>query len=216
LQVEHPVTELVTGIDLVREQFHIAQGGKLRFQQSDIQLRGAAIECRIYAEDANKNFMPHPGLITRLQPPSGPGIREDSGIYSGYEVPIYYDPLLSKLSVWAGTRAEAIDRLRRALDEYIVEGVKTTIPFFRQVLAMPDFINANLDTGFIARNWPPATSSPDDPVANTELADLAAIIAVIQQQHQQTPALSSGNAPSEHSATTDAAWKLSVRYRGWR
>ena len=151
LQVEHPVTELVTGIDLVREQIMVAAGAPLSFSQEDIRWDGHAIECRIYAEDPDNNFFPSPGRISYLQPPFGPGIRDDSGIKVGSEVPIYYDSLISKLAAWGRTRDESIDRLRRALDEYEVGGIKTTLPFFREIVRDDDFKSARLDTGFISR-----------------------------------------------------------------
>ncbi len=115
LQVEHPVTELVTGIDLVREQINVAWGEKLSFTQDEIQIKGHAIECRVYAEDPENNFLPSPGKITRLRLPQGPGVRDDGGIYEGAEVSIYYDPMISKFAVYGRDRAEAIDRMRRAL-----------------------------------------------------------------------------------------------------
>ncbi|HEX8069073.1 MAG TPA: acetyl-CoA carboxylase biotin carboxylase subunit [Pyrinomonadaceae bacterium] len=151
LQVEHPVTELVTGVDLVREQITVAAGAPLSFTQDEIDWRGHAIECRVYAEDPEQNFMPSPGRITSLRLPQGPGVRDDGGVYAGAEVSIYYDPMISKLAVWGRTRAEAIDRLRRALDEYAVGGIKTTLPFFRAVVRDAEFIAARLDTGFITR-----------------------------------------------------------------
>ena len=129
LQVEHPVTELVTGIDLVREQIRIAAGEKLTIQQADVQWNGHALECRVYAEDPEKNFLPSPGKITKLRTPSGPGVRDDSGVYEGWEVPLFYDPMISKLATYGATREEAINRMQRALREYYVGGIKTTIPF---------------------------------------------------------------------------------------
>ncbi len=151
LQVEHPVTELVVGIDLVKEQIRIAAGEPLVWKQGDVRLRGAAIECRIYAEDPANNFFPSPGLITRLQNPSGPGVRRDSGVYEGWTVPIEYDPLLAKLVVWGSKRAEAIARMRRALGEFEVFGIRTNIPFFRQILDHPEFLAGRCDSGFIDR-----------------------------------------------------------------
>ncbi len=151
LQVEHPVTELVTGIDLVREQITVAGGAKLSFSQSDISWDTHAIECRVYAEDPENNFLPSPGKITRLRVPQGNGVRDDGGIYEGAEVSIYYDPMISKLAVFGKTRPEAIDRLRRALREYEVGGIKTTLPFFREIVEDEEFIAGNLDTGFIER-----------------------------------------------------------------
>ena len=151
LQVEHPVTELVTGIDLVREQITVANGEPLSFTQADVRWHGHAIECRVYAEDPANNFLPSPGRISYLQVPSGPGIRDDSGVELNSEVSIHYDPLISKLAAWGRTRAESVDRLRRALDEYEVGGIKTTLPFFREIVRDKAFQAARLDTGFIAR-----------------------------------------------------------------
>ncbi|MBZ5514474.1 MAG: acetyl-CoA carboxylase biotin carboxylase subunit [Acidobacteriia bacterium] len=151
LQVEHPVTELVVGIDLVKEQLRIAAGEPLRWRQEDVEMRGAAIECRIYAEDPANDFFPCPGLIRRLQAPRGPGIRSDSGVYEGWTVPLEYDPLLAKLVVWGSDRTEAIARLRRALAEYEVFGIQTTIPFFRRVVEHPEFLAGEIDTSFIDR-----------------------------------------------------------------
>ena len=151
LQVEHPVTELVTGIDLVKEQILIAAGEKLRYQQSDVRNQGSAIECRIYAEDPENNFFPSPGQITALERPSGPGIRIDSGAYNGWTVPIEYDPLIAKLAAWAPTRDETIARLQGALAEYHIGGIKTTLGFFREIMSDPDFRAGDIDTGFISR-----------------------------------------------------------------
>ena len=151
LQVEHPVTELVTGIDLVREQINVAFGKPLSFFQEDIKLTGHAIECRVYAEDPAANFMPSPGKITQLRIPQGPGVRDDNGVYEGAEVSIYYDPMISKLAVHGCDRKQAIDRMHRALMEYSVGGIKTTLPFFREIVNDPEFIAGNLDTAFINR-----------------------------------------------------------------
>jgi len=151
LQVEHPVTELVTGIDLVREQINVAWGEKLSFTQDEVEMNGHAIECRVYAEDPENNFLPSPGKITRLRLPQGNGVRDDGGIYEGSEISIYYDPMISKFAVYGRNRAEAIDRMRRALQEYEVGGIKTTLPFFREVVEDAEFIEGNLDTGFIGR-----------------------------------------------------------------
>ncbi len=150
LQVEHPVTELVTGIDLVREQIRVASGETLSFTQEDISIRGHAIECRVYAEDPENNFLPSPGKITRLRLPQGNGVRDDGGVYEGAEVSIYYDPMISKLCAFGRNRTEAIDRMRRALYEYEVGGIKTTLPFFREIIEDEVFIKGDLDTGFIS------------------------------------------------------------------
>jgi len=206
LQVEHPVTELVTGIDLVKEQINVALGKPLSFTQTDIHLRGAAIECRIYAEDADKNFMPSPGKITSLSTPSGPGVREDSGVYSGYEVPIYYDPLLSKLCVWASTRQDAIARLARVLDEYKIDGIKTTVPFFKEIIKQAEFINGDLDTGYLERNWQNKTPSE----VPKKLLDLATLVTALNHQNRQVSQI----IDSKEHTEKESAWKLSARVKG--
>ena len=150
LQVEHPVTEMVTGIDLVKEQILIAGGLPLRLRQGDVSFRGAALQARIYAENPLYNFMPSPGSISRLAEPSGPGIRIDSGIAAGSAVPIEYDGLLAKLVAWGSMRSEAIERMKSALDDYDISGVLTTIPFKRYVLDCPAFQSGDYDTGFVA------------------------------------------------------------------
>ena len=150
LQVEHPVTEWVTGVDLVAWQIHVANGGVLP-QKEPIHPRGHAIEVRVYAEDPKANFMPSPGRIERVRAPSGPFVRDDSGVYSGYTVPNIYDPMISKLSVWGATRQDALARMRRALDEYALEGMVTNIPYLRAILRHKTFIEGNYDTGFLGR-----------------------------------------------------------------
>jgi acetyl-CoA carboxylase biotin carboxylase subunit len=186
LQVEHPVTELVTGIDLVREQIRVALGEPLSFKQEDVELRGHAIECRIYAEDPEQNFMPSPGRITRLRIPQGPGVRDDGGVYEGSEVSIYYDPMISKFATYGRDREEAIDRMRRALREYEIGGIKTTLPFFREVMKDEEFIAGRLHTGFISEFKD--RRSPSDADETTQ--DIAAIAAVLAFSTRQaaTPA----------------------------
>jgi len=149
LQVEHPVTELVTSIDLVKEQIRIASGMRLQLKQDAVQFRGHAIECRITAEDADNDFRPQTGTVERYLPPGGPGVRVDSHLYAGYEVPPHYDSLLSKLIVWADTRDDAIARMQRALDEYVIEGLTTTIPFHQRLLKHPAFLSGETYTRFI-------------------------------------------------------------------
>jgi acetyl-CoA carboxylase biotin carboxylase subunit len=151
LQVEHPVTELVTGLDLVEWQLKIASGERLTLQQDDITWRGSAIECRIYAEDPDRDFMPAPGSIVHLSEPSGPGVRLDSGIFEGWNVPLEYDPLLAKLATWGSSREMAIRRLDRALSEYVLTGVRQNIAFFREVLADAEFREGRLSTSFLER-----------------------------------------------------------------
>ena len=149
LQVEHPVTELVTGIDLVKQMIRIAEGKQLEMKQNDIPINGHAIECRIYAEDIYENFMPSTGKITFMKPSDGPGIREDSGFEEGNEVTLFYDPMVSKLCAWAPTREEAISRMKRALKEYQISGIKTTIPFCLMVMNHNAFIDGKYDTKFV-------------------------------------------------------------------
>ena len=151
LQVEHPVTEFVTGRDLVREQIRIAAGEKLGYAQEDISFSGHAIECRINAEDPDANFMPSPGKILGLRAPGGPWVRDDSGVYEGYTVPRYYDTLMAKLIVWAPDREAAIARMERALAEYHVSGLRTTLRILRRIVRHPDFAAGRLDTGFMER-----------------------------------------------------------------
>jgi acetyl-CoA carboxylase biotin carboxylase subunit len=149
LQVEHPVTELVTGVDLVRQQILIASGEKLGFGQDDLRQQGHAIECRIYAEDPAKNFLPSAGKILFFKEPKGPGVRHDGGIYSGWDVPIYYDPILAKLIVWAESRDLACDRMAAALDDYVILGIHTTIGFLRDIVTHPEFRAGRTNTAFI-------------------------------------------------------------------
>jgi acetyl-CoA carboxylase biotin carboxylase subunit len=151
VQVEHPVTELVTGVDIVKEQFRISAGEELPFRQSDIRINGCAIECRINAEDPQENFFPSPGKITAYHPPGGPGVRVDGISYAGYEIPPYYDSMIAKLLVWDSTRNGAINRMRRALDEYTIEGVKTTIPFHKMILFNAYFRKGDYSTNFIPK-----------------------------------------------------------------
>jgi acetyl-CoA carboxylase biotin carboxylase subunit len=150
VQVEHPVTEMVTGVDIIREQIRSAAGLKLRYRQADIKIKGHAIECRINAEDPH-NFTPCPGKITAYHTPGGLGVRVDSFVYDQYTVLPHYDSLVAKLIVHAETRQDAINRMTRALDEYIIEGIKTTIPFHKRIMANKDFIEGNIDTGFLER-----------------------------------------------------------------
>jgi acetyl-CoA carboxylase biotin carboxylase subunit len=152
LQVEHPITELITGIDLVREQVRIAAGEPLGYGQDDVAPRGHAIQCRIYAEDPSSNFLPSPGTIEVLRLPGGPGVRDDSGAYEGAEISSFYDPLVSKLCTWAPTRELAIAKMRRALSEYVVTGIKTNLPFHLALMDHPEFQRGKYDTGFIGRN----------------------------------------------------------------
>ncbi|MEK7852111.1 MAG: acetyl-CoA carboxylase biotin carboxylase subunit, partial [Deltaproteobacteria bacterium] len=150
IQVEHPVTEMVTGVDLVKEQIRAAAGEKLKIRQRDIKIKGHSIECRINAEDPVK-FMPCPGRIDGYHVPGGPGVRVDSAAYNHYTIPPYYDSMIAKLIVYADSRDEAISRMLRALDEYVIEGIKTTIPFHKKLLRDKDFVKGNFDTNFLTR-----------------------------------------------------------------
>jgi len=172
IQVEHPVTEMITGIDIVRQQILIAAGEPIQYTQRDISGRGHAIECRIYGEDPENGFMPCPGKITFLQKPSGPGIRNDSGIYTGFEIPVEYDPILSKLIVWAPDRKQAIARMKNALSQYVVLGIKTPVPFLMDVLASEAFCDGKTSTDFIAAYFNDWKQAGDE----TDLALIACII----------------------------------------
>jgi len=152
LQVEHPITERVTGIDLVKAQINVANGLPLPFKQEDLKQNGHAIECRIYAEDHKNNFMPSPGVVKNISEPLGLGVRTDGYVYEGYEIPFHYDPMISKLISWAPTRSEAIERMKRALYEYKITGVKTSIPFVSKIMEAEDFVEGKYDTHFIENN----------------------------------------------------------------
>ncbi|MGH9559266.1 MAG: acetyl-CoA carboxylase biotin carboxylase subunit, partial [Bryobacteraceae bacterium] len=191
LQVEHPVTELVTGLDLVQWQLRIAAGERLTLKQSDIQWDGSAIECRIYAEDPDNNFAPWPGKIAFLQEPSGPGIRLDSGVYPGWIVPLEYDPMLAKIAAWAPSREAAIARMRRALREYAVEGIRTNIAWFDEILASEAFRGGDLSTAFLEKFERRAKGAPD-----LEREAVAALAAALEMPK---PRAASSNG-SRHSA----------------
>jgi acetyl-CoA carboxylase, biotin carboxylase subunit len=207
LQVEHPVTELVTGIDLVREQINVATGAPLSFKQEDVTWQGHAIECRVYAEDPNNNFFPSPGRITYLQTPAGPGIRDDSGVDASSEVSIHYDSLISKLAAWGRNRAEAVNRLRRALAEYHVGGIKTTLPFFRQIVSDEEFIAGRLDTGFIGRfQERQSHAEAADKESGTKLVDMALIAAALHYSELQKHSV-----PANGDTKIQNRWKLSGR-----
>ena len=213
LQVEHPVTELVTGLDLVHLQIAIARGEVLPLTQDEVSIRGHAIECRIYAEDHENGFMPSPGKITRLIQPSGPGIREDSGIYEGWTVPMDYDPMLSKLIAYAPTRALAIARLQRALAEYAIGGIRTNLGLFRRILDDPDFREGRLDTGYLDRllaETPVAASEP----ATESRPPNEAVAAVAAGVFQKLGA--SGPNPAAPSERATSAWKQLGRREGLR
>jgi acetyl-CoA carboxylase biotin carboxylase subunit len=210
LQVEHPVTEQVTGLDLVQLQIRVAAGDRLPFTQEQVQLRGHAMELRIYAEDPDNNFFPSPGKIQKLITPSGPGIREDSGIYEGWTVPLDYDPMLSKLIAYAPTRKQAIRRLLRALDEYFIGGIASNLVLFRRILSDPAFEAGEIDTGYLdrllsARATPQASSAPR--AANDEVELIAMAAAIFASLE---PGSTNGVAPKTQASCGDK-WKIAAR-----
>ena len=175
-------------------------------RQEDVHFRGAAIECRVYAEDAENRFMPSPGKITGLRLPGGPGIRDDSGIYEGFEVPIFYDPLLSKLAAWGNTREEALHRIAQALEEYQVRGIKTTIPFYQRLIRHPDFIRGNVTTAFIDQFL--ASEAAMFP----ETMDIAIVAAAVHEfRNQQKAAATNASGPRKSSAWKETGWKDGFR-----
>jgi acetyl-CoA carboxylase, biotin carboxylase subunit len=190
LQVEHPITERVTGIDLVKQQIKIAEGHVLEYKQEQLIQRGHSIECRIYAEDPDNNFMPSAGKIYKITEPLGLGVRTDGYVYEGYEIPIYYDPLISKLIVWGGTRDEAIRRMRRALYEYKITGVKTSIKFLERIMNNVDFISGKYDTHFIEKNQEnlmanDSCSTTDDMVAIAAYIDHFSKLNRVQENNKE-------------------------------
>jgi len=192
IQVEHPITEAVTGVDLVKAQIEIAAGLPLRYRQEDIVQRGWAIECRVYAEDPDNHFLPAPGKIEVLRVPSGIGIRDDSGVYEGFEVSTNYDPLLSKLVAWGGNRNEAIERMLRALHEYTVVGPTTNLAFHRWALEHPAFRAGEIDTGFITRHFHPG--APPDGLA-ADLPLIGAALAAVSRTRQAPNGAGTAAAP---------------------
>jgi len=196
LQVEHPITEWITGTDLVAEMINVADGGKLPFRQDQIARRGAAIECRIYAEDPIA-FLPSPGKIESLRIPSGPWLRDDGGFYEGATVPSHYDPLISKISTWGPNRATALRRMRRALSEYVVTGIKTNIVFHEKLLAHPEFAAGRYATSFIERHKAELCSYSELSSAE-ELQFAAAIAAATARTERKTQASSHDGSVNGH------------------
>ncbi len=205
LQVEHPVTEVVTGEDLVKLQIRIARGEKLPFRQEELRQRGHAIECRVYAEDPERGFLPSPGRIVALRVPGGPGVRDDSGVYEGYEVPIHYDPLISKLVAWGYSRRDAILRMRRAVSEYKILGIETTLPFFERVLHHPAFVEGDFDTSFVDRVF---SASDRERVRPVEVAALAAALQALRDRQTARLLPAAGRVPS--------AWRCAALQDGLR
>lgn len=181
LQVEHPVTELVTGIDIVAEQIRIARGRQLSYKQDDVQLRGHALECRINAEDPYNEFLPSTGTITHSLLPTGPGIRVDTGVYPGFEITPYYDPMIAKLIVWGETRGQAILRMRRALEEYRIVGVRTNIPFHQTMMDSHRFMAGQYDTRFVEERFTMPELEYDQ---DTHHPEIAAVFATLAAHHE--------------------------------
>lgn len=208
LQVEHPVTELVTGIDIAQEQLRIARGRRLRFKQKDIQIRGWAIECRINAEDPYNNYLPSTGTISTMRLPTGPGVRVDTGVFRGYEITPYYDSMVSKLICYGETRGEAVLRMRRALEEYRITGVKTNIPFHQHMMDSHRFLTGNFDTKFVEDRF-----SMSDRTADQDME--AAVLATLMAHHQGMQA-SQIIAPAGASSESGSAWKWYNRWERLR
>jgi len=208
LQVEHPVTEMVTGLDLVKEQIGIAAGEPLRHRQEELSIRGAAIECRIYAEDPFQNFVPSPGRITGLREPGGAGVRIESGVYEGYEVPVHYDPLIAKLVTWGQDRLEAAHRMRRALMEYTIHGIKTTIPFHQRVMVDPEFLRGEIDTTYIDRRFAGRPHAWDESQRDVALV-AAGIHAFLRDQARLS-------ARPARAGAAESPWKLAARQAALR
>jgi acetyl-CoA carboxylase biotin carboxylase subunit len=202
IQVEHPVTELVTGIDLVKAQIQVAAGAPLPFRQEDLGQRGWAVECRVYAEDPVAGFVPAPGKIETLKFPDGPGVRVDGGVYSGAEVPVFYDPMIAKLATWGRDRLEAIERMRRALDEFTIAGELTTnLEFHRWIMRHPRFINGDFDTNFIKQEYHPENAPAPADNARTAAILAAAFMAQRNNNNHGAAAPAAFNNPA-------SAWRM--------
>ncbi|MBN9386588.1 MAG: acetyl-CoA carboxylase biotin carboxylase subunit [Chloroflexi bacterium] len=217
LQVEHPVTELTTGFDIVAEQLRIADGQPLSFKQEDLRARGWAIECRITAEDPFNNFLPSVGTVRRTVPPTGPGVRLDSAVYDGYEVSLFYDPMIAKLITWGSSREEAIARMERALEEYQIFGIHTTIPYHQQLMNSEPFRSGNFYTTSLETN---PVLKPD-PAARTDQSELAAIMAALFVERKQTVGESAapvgtGSNGAAPATTEKSAWKEFGRHEMMR
>lgn len=200
LQVEHPVSELITGVDLVRQQILVAAGEKLSFDQSDLEIQGHALEVRVYAEDPQNNFLPDIGKLVTYERPQGPGVRVDDGFEPGMDIPIYYDPMISKLITYAGTRQEAIDRMTRAIDEYRITGVTTTLPFCKFAINHEAFTSGNFDTHFVQTYFVPETLDKDN---SDEKAAVAAFVGLYEGQSSAEGTISN----STNSAKSTSLWK---------
>jgi acetyl-CoA carboxylase biotin carboxylase subunit len=212
LQVEHPITEMITGMDLVRWQVEIAAGKELPFKQEDIARRGHSIEARLYAEDPDENFMPSPGLLEHIRAPQGPWVREDTGVYSGATVPVHYDPMISKLIVWAEDRDAAIGRMKRALEDYVVSGIKTNRSFLIECLEQDTFVGGEYDTEFVPRMM--SERSTEKKTEDVELARLAAVVAA--NLRDEAVEASAGTSRSGPATGGTNPWKQAGRFRALR
>jgi acetyl-CoA carboxylase biotin carboxylase subunit len=208
LQVEHPITEMITGIDLCKEMIRSAAGYELPFKQEEVKLHGHALECRIYAEDPDNKFLPTPGKIIGLRVPGGPWVRDESGMYEGLDVPIHYDPMLSKLVVWGSTRERAITRMTRALSEYAVKGIKTTISFHLRIMKNAKFIAGEVDTNFIDREFTPADAMREKPFE--DIALVAAAIKAFKRDKSKALGMMGGGTSSGQDSSQ---WKASGRVK---
>jgi len=213
LQVEHPVTEQVTGLDLVKAQFHVAQGGALGPEFDDVEPHGHAIEVRLYAEDPFRNFAPSPGRIELLRWPEGPGVRNDSGVYEGAEIPIYYDPMIAKLITWGSDRDEAIGRMKRALAELRLEGIATSAPLFLQILDDDDFRAGRLDIGLLERKMKDGVWGVAEDIHESDLSIVAAAIAHAERQ-QKVTSISSHDGGRGHRSQWRHAGRLEAMRGG--
>ena len=204
LQVEHPVTEMVTGVDIVKEQIRIARGRKLRYSQADIAMNGWAIECRVNAEDPYNNFLPSTGRITQSLVPTGPGVRVDTGVFPGFEISRYYDSLISKVICWGETRGEAILRMRRALEEYRILGVRTNIPFHQNMMDSHRFMAGNFDTRFVEERFS-MDQAEEDRVDDSQIAAILATLVAHREERQSAQIVQRG-------ARDTSNWKWVGRY----
>jgi len=202
LQVEHPVTELITGLDLVKEQIKVAQGEPLGFRQEDLTITGHALELRVYAEDPQNNFLPDIGTLTTYVRPQGPGVRVDDGFEQGMDIPIYYDPMIAKLVTYGADRQQAIARMLRAIEEYQITGIETTLKFGTYVLQHPAFVSGHFDTNFIRDHFSPETLAPTPPDEAT--AKVAAVLAAMLLETKKPQAAA---AATETGAATASAWR---------
>lgn len=204
LQVEHPVTEMVTGVDIVKEQIAIADGRRIRYRQEDVVPKGWAIECRITTEDPFNNFLPSTGTVNYLKEPTGPGVRVESALYRGCEISLYYDPMVAKLIAWGESRAEAILRMRRALNEYRIGGLKTSIPFHQEIMDSTEFIWGTFDTGFISRRQMTRSTAKA-----SEHERIIAVVAALIAHEEGRRAVHIGQA--QNNGSTGSAWKNAGR-----